>query len=106
VIRSEFGDINRNSELPACSRQENSEFKIKNPAIHIHHSAIKFILTHSRNIANLIYLLNRRFSGYHKFMDTITHTLIGAVIAKAIDDKKIGNWGDGGRSLYGILPRL
>jgi hypothetical protein len=26
-------------------------------------------------------------------MDTITHALAGAVIAKAIDDKKIGNWG-------------
>jgi hypothetical protein len=26
-------------------------------------------------------------------MNTITHMLAGAVIAKAIDDKNIGNWG-------------
>jgi len=26
-------------------------------------------------------------------MDTITHMIAGAVIAKAIDNKKIGDWG-------------
>lgn len=33
--------------------------------------------------------------GYYKCMDTMTHVLTGGVIAKAIDDEKIGNWGTG-----------
>src|SRR4030067_2204327 len=36
-------------------------------------------------------------------MDTITHTLAGAVIAKAIDDEKLGKWGTcGGRAMGGF----
>ena len=37
-------------------------------------------------------------------MDTITHTLAGAVIAKAIDDKKIGNWGTIAGLAMGFFP--
>jgi inner membrane protein len=37
-------------------------------------------------------------------MDTITHALAGAVIAKAIDDKKIGNWGTIAGLAMGFFP--
>ena len=37
-------------------------------------------------------------------MDTITHTLVGAVIAKAIDDKKIGKWGTIAGLTVGFFP--
>jgi inner membrane protein len=37
-------------------------------------------------------------------MDTITHTLTGAVIAKAIDDEKIGNWGPIAGLTAGFFP--
>jgi len=37
-------------------------------------------------------------------MDTITHTLTGAVIAKAIDDKKIGKWGTIAGLTVGFFP--
>ncbi|MEW6374268.1 MAG: metal-dependent hydrolase, partial [Thermodesulfobacteriota bacterium] len=37
-------------------------------------------------------------------MDTITHTLTGAVIAKAIDDKKLGHWGTIAGLSMGFFP--
>jgi len=37
-------------------------------------------------------------------MDTITHTLAGAVIAKAINDEKIGNWGTIAGLTVGFFP--
>ena len=37
-------------------------------------------------------------------MDTITHALTGAVIAKAIDDQKIGNWGTIAGAAMGLFP--
>jgi inner membrane protein len=37
-------------------------------------------------------------------VDTITHTLAGAVIAKAIDDKKIGKWGTIAGLTVGFFP--
>jgi inner membrane protein len=37
-------------------------------------------------------------------MDTLTHGLTGAVIAKAIDDKKIGNWGTIAGLAMGFFP--
>ena len=37
-------------------------------------------------------------------MDSITHTLTGAVIAKAIDDEKIGNWGTVAGLAMGFFP--
>jgi len=37
-------------------------------------------------------------------MDSITHTLTGAVIAKAIDDEKIGNWGTIAGLATGFFP--
>jgi inner membrane protein len=37
-------------------------------------------------------------------MDSITHTLTGAVIAKAIDDEKIGNWGTIASLSMGFFP--
>ena len=37
-------------------------------------------------------------------MDSITHTLTGAVIAKAIDDEKIGNWGTIAGLSMGFFP--
>jgi inner membrane protein len=37
-------------------------------------------------------------------MDSITHTLTGAVIAKAIDDEKIGNWGTVAGLSMGFFP--
>ena len=37
-------------------------------------------------------------------MDSITHALTGAVIAKAIDDKKIGNWGTIAGLAMGFFP--
>jgi len=37
-------------------------------------------------------------------MDSITHALTGAVIAKAIDDEKIGNWGTIAGLAMGLFP--
>jgi inner membrane protein len=37
-------------------------------------------------------------------MDSITHTLTGAVIARAIDDEKIGNWGTIAGLSMGFFP--
>jgi len=37
-------------------------------------------------------------------MDSLTHTLTGAVIAKAIDDEKIGNWGTIAGLAMGFFP--
>jgi inner membrane protein len=37
-------------------------------------------------------------------MDTITHTLAGAVIAKAINDEKLGNWGTIAGLAMGFFP--
>ena len=37
-------------------------------------------------------------------MDTLTHTLTGAVIAKAIDEKKIGHWGTMAGLAMGFFP--
>ncbi len=37
-------------------------------------------------------------------MDTITHTLTGAIIAKAIGDEKIGNWGTIAGLAMGFFP--
>jgi inner membrane protein len=37
-------------------------------------------------------------------MDTLTHTLTGGVIARAIDDKKIGNWGTIAGLAVGFFP--
>ncbi len=37
-------------------------------------------------------------------MDSITHTLTGVVIAKAIDDEKIGNWGTVAGLAMGFFP--
>ncbi len=37
-------------------------------------------------------------------MDSITHTLTGAVIAKAIDDEKVGNWGTIAGLAAGFFP--
>jgi inner membrane protein len=37
-------------------------------------------------------------------MDSITHTLTGAVIAKAIDDEKVGNWGMVAGLAMGFFP--
>ncbi len=37
-------------------------------------------------------------------MDSITHALTGAVIAKAIDDEKIGNWGTVAGLAMGFFP--
>ncbi len=39
-----------------------------------------------------------------KIMDTITHTLTGVVIARAIDDEKIGGWGTIAGAAMGIFP--
>ena len=39
-------------------------------------------------------------------MDTITHMLTGAVVAKALDDKKIGNWGTIAGISMGFFPDL
>jgi inner membrane protein len=39
-------------------------------------------------------------------MDTITHTLTGAVIAKAIGDEKVGNWGTIAGLSMGLFPDL
>jgi len=37
-------------------------------------------------------------------VDTITHTLVGAVIAKAIDEEKIGSWGTASGLVLGAFP--
>jgi inner membrane protein len=37
-------------------------------------------------------------------MDSLTHTLTGAVIARAIDDKKLGHWGTVAGLTAGIFP--
>ena len=37
-------------------------------------------------------------------MDSFTHALTGAVIAKALDDKKVGNWGTVAGLAMGIFP--
>lgn len=37
-------------------------------------------------------------------VDSITHTLTGAVIAKAIDDEKVGNWGTVAGLSMGFFP--
>ncbi|MBM4276967.1 MAG: metal-dependent hydrolase [Deltaproteobacteria bacterium] len=37
-------------------------------------------------------------------MDTLTHTLTGAVIARAIDDKKVGRWGMVAGLVMGAFP--
>src|SRR3989304_9156139 len=37
-------------------------------------------------------------------MDSLTHTLAGAVIARAIGDKKVGNWGTIAGLVAGIFP--
>lgn len=37
-------------------------------------------------------------------MDTITHTLTGAVIARAIDDQKVGHWGTVAGLVMGAFP--
>jgi len=37
-------------------------------------------------------------------MDSLTHTLTGAVIAQAIDDKKTGNWGTIADLAMGFFP--
>ena len=37
-------------------------------------------------------------------MDSITHTLTGAVIARAIDDEKVGNWGTIAGLTMGFFP--
>ena len=37
-------------------------------------------------------------------MDSITHTLTGAVIAKAVNDEKVGNWGTIAGLAAGIFP--
>jgi inner membrane protein len=55
-------------------------------------------------IAGAACLLKRRFPGYYFFMDTITHTLTGVVIAKAVDDKKVGGWGTLAGLAVGIFP--
>lgn len=39
-------------------------------------------------------------------MDSITHTLTGAVIAKAINDEKVGNWGTIAGLAMGFFPDL
>lgn len=43
-------------------------------------------------------------ASYYKIMDSITHALTGAVIARAIDDKKIGNWGTISGLAMGFFP--
>ena len=43
-------------------------------------------------------------SGYCCFVDSITHMLTGAVIAKAIDDEKVGNWGTIAGLSMGFFP--
>ncbi len=42
--------------------------------------------------------------GYYECMDTITHVLTGGVIAKAIDDEKIENWGTLTGLAMGFFP--
>ena len=49
-------------------------------------------------------LPKRHIAGYDEHMDTITHAFAGAVIAKAIDDKKIGNWGTIAGLAMGFFP--
>ena len=44
------------------------------------------------------------FPGYHNFVDSITHALTGVVIAKAIDDEKIGTWGTIAGLSMGFFP--
>jgi len=39
-------------------------------------------------------------------VDTITHALTGAVIAKAIDDRRIGHWGTIAGGTMGVLPDI
>jgi inner membrane protein len=43
---------------------------------------------------------------YYKNVDSITHTLAGGVIAKAIGDEKIGNWGTIAGLSMGLFPDL
>jgi len=43
-------------------------------------------------------------AGYYVKMDTITHTLVGGVIAKAVHDEKIGNWGTVAGLTMGFFP--
>lgn len=45
-------------------------------------------------------------SGYHKKVDSITHTLTGGVIAKAIDDLRIGRWGSVAGWVAGVFPDI
>ncbi|RPI99987.1 MAG: metal-dependent hydrolase, partial [Deltaproteobacteria bacterium] len=42
--------------------------------------------------------------GYHEFVDTLTHTITGAVIAKAINNEKIGPWGTIAGLAMGAFP--
>lgn len=44
------------------------------------------------------------FGGYHNFVDTVTHTLTGAVIAKAIHDERLGRWGSVAGLAMGFFP--
>jgi len=39
-------------------------------------------------------------------MDSLTHVVTGAVIARALDDKKVGNWGTVAGLAMGIFPDL
>jgi len=45
-------------------------------------------------------------AGYHEFVDSLTHAMTGAVIARAIDNEKIGNWGTIAGLATGIFPDL
>ena len=44
------------------------------------------------------------FASYHKFMDSLTHVFTGGVIGKAVDDRKIGNWGTIAGFTMGFFP--
>ena len=41
---------------------------------------------------------------YHNLMDSLTHTLTGLAIAKAVDDERIGGWGSVAGLAMGFFP--
>jgi inner membrane protein len=46
------------------------------------------------------------FPGYDGSVDSLTHTLAGAVVARAIGDEKVGNWGAIAGVASGVFPDL
>ncbi len=56
------------------------------------------------NAKGKTYLPSSLIVSYHKFVDSITHALTGAVIARAINDEEIGNWGTISGLAMGFFP--